>query len=189
VQHILGGKNARNRERGSENISPGVKDIATSQKVSFKAISFESSPRPKSRHRNAIKYQPTPEKSSIYTQQDYFIKVVIEHFTPVQEIPLVNTANGIAACLDSRLCGAWVTLLPELAARSSQDSDVLKYAIEALGYAILGQINNEEDLVAKALEARGKTLRSLQKVLVSAQQAPLEQLLATILCLFLTEVD
>lgn len=115
------------------------------------------------------------------TEQEYLVSIIIENFTPAQEVLLVNSGSGTAACLNSRVCGAWVTLLPDIVALSSVHLNVLQFAIKSLGYSVLGK-------VSETLEAYGETLRSLNDVLGVAGEGSLEDLLAVMLCLSMTEV-
>ncbi|KAL7936521.1 hypothetical protein V8C35DRAFT_295733 [Trichoderma chlorosporum] len=129
----------------------------------------------------AIKFQVAQASKTFSTEQDYLISVIIENFTPAQERSLVQIADGTAACLDSRVCGSWVTLLPEIAARSSIHPDVLRVAIKSLGYSVLRK-------TPQALEAYGETLRLLKSALNVAGEVSFEEILAIILCLTLAEV-
>lgn len=94
---------------------------------------------------------------------------------------MVRTVDGTAASLDSRVCGSWVTLLPEIGARSLVYPDVLQFAIKSLGYSILRK-------TPQALEAYGETLRLLKSSLAMAREVSFEEILAIILCLTLAEV-
>ncbi|KAL6819156.1 hypothetical protein V8C40DRAFT_252578 [Trichoderma camerunense] len=129
----------------------------------------------------AIKFQVAQANETFSTEQDYLISVIIEHFTPAQERSLVRTVDGTAASLDSRVCGSWVTLLPEIVARSLVHPDVLQFAIKSLGYSILRK-------TPQALEAYGETLRLLKSSLGMAGEVSFEEILAIILCLTLAEV-
>ncbi|KAL7801097.1 hypothetical protein V8C43DRAFT_273283 [Trichoderma afarasin] len=129
----------------------------------------------------AIKFQVAQANETLSTEQDYLISVIIEHFTPAQERSLVRTVDGTAASLDSRVCGSWVTLLPEISARSLVHPDVLQFAIKSLGYSILRK-------TPQALEAYGETLRLLKSSLAMAGEVSFEEILAIILCLTLAEV-
>ncbi|KAM6487459.1 hypothetical protein HDV62DRAFT_349952 [Trichoderma sp. SZMC 28011] len=129
----------------------------------------------------AIKFQVAQANETFSTEQDYLISVIIENFTPAQERSLVRTVDGTAACLDSRVCGSWVTLLPEIAARSLVHPDVLQFAIKSLGYSILRK-------TPQALEAYGETLCLLKSSLAMAGEVSHEEILAIILCLTLAEV-
>ncbi|KAK4078114.1 uncharacterized protein Triagg1_3130 [Trichoderma aggressivum f. europaeum] len=129
----------------------------------------------------AIKFQVAQANETFSTEQDYLISVIIESFTPAQERSLVRTVDGTAACLDSRVCGSWVTLLPEIAARSLLHPAVLQFAIKSLGYSILRK-------TPLALEAYGETLSLLKSTLTMARKVSFEELLAIILCLTLAEV-
>lgn len=135
----------------------------------------------KARTGPAIKFQLAQTKEKFSTEQEYLISIIIENFTPAQEVLLVNSESGTAACLNSRVCGAWVTLLPNIVALSSEHLNVLQFAIKSLGYSILGK-------VSQALEAYGETLRSLNDVLDIAEEGSLANLLAVMLCLSMTEV-
>ncbi|KAL7823135.1 hypothetical protein V8C26DRAFT_385493 [Trichoderma gracile] len=129
----------------------------------------------------AIKYQVSQSSETFSSELDYLISLIIENFTPPEERPLVSTVDGSAACLDSRVCGSWVTLLPAIAARSSVHLDVLQCAVKTLGYTILNNI-------PRALEEYGETLRLFSSTLGSIGEGSFEVLLAAILCLTLAEV-
>ncbi|OPB40318.1 hypothetical protein A0O28_0003970 [Trichoderma guizhouense] len=141
--------------------------------------------RPRARRRQtagpAIKFQVAQANETFSTEQDYLISVIIENFTPAQERSLVRTVDGTAACLDSRVCGSWVTLLPEIAERSLVSPDVLQFAIKSLGYSILRK-------TPQALEVYGETLGLLKSSLAMAGEVSYEEILAIILCLTLAEV-
>ncbi|KAL7953035.1 hypothetical protein V8C34DRAFT_297959 [Trichoderma compactum] len=141
--------------------------------------------KPRARRRQtagpAVKFQVAQANETFSTEQDYLISVIIENFTPAQERSLVRTVDGTAACLDSRVCGSWVTLLPEIAARSSVHPNVLQFAIKSLGYSILRK-------TPQALEAYGETLSLLKSSLAMAAEVSFEEILAIILCLTLAEV-
>ncbi|KAK0758285.1 hypothetical protein N5P37_008681 [Trichoderma harzianum] len=144
-----------------------------------------SEKKPRARRRQtagpAIKFQVAQADEAFSTEQDYLISVIINNFTPAQERSLVRTVDGTAACLDSRVCGSWVTLLPEITARSLVHPDVLQFAIKSLGYSILRR-------TLQALEAYGETLCLLKSSLAMAGEVSFEEILATILCLTLAEV-
>ncbi|QYT05454.1 Zn(2)-C6 fungal-type domain-containing protein [Trichoderma simmonsii] len=129
----------------------------------------------------AIKFQVAQANETFSTEQDYLISVIINNFTPAQERSLVRIVDGTAASLDSRVCGSWVTLLPEIVARSLVHPDVLQFAIKSLGYSILRK-------TPQALEAYGETLRLLKSSLAMAREVSFEEILAVILCLTLAEV-
>ncbi|KAL6825768.1 hypothetical protein J3E69DRAFT_334991 [Trichoderma sp. SZMC 28015] len=141
--------------------------------------------KPRARRRQtagpAIKFQVAQANETFSTEQDYLISVIIENFTPAQERSLVRATDGTAACLDSRVCGSWVTLLPEIAARCLVHPNVLQFAIKSLGYSILRK-------TPQALEAYGETLSLLKSSLAMAGEVSFEEILATILCLTLAEV-
>ncbi|KAH0495081.1 hypothetical protein TgHK011_008652 [Trichoderma gracile] len=129
----------------------------------------------------AIKYHVSQSSETFSSELDYLISLIIENFTPPEERSLVSTVDGSAACLDSRVCGSWVTLLPAIAARSSVHLDVLQCAVKTLGYTILNNI-------PRALEEYGETLRLFSSTLGSIGEGSFEVLLAAILCLTLAEV-
>ncbi|KAL6699727.1 hypothetical protein J3F84DRAFT_361582 [Trichoderma pleuroticola] len=148
---------------------------------SLKGSEKKSRARRRKTARPAIKFQIAQANETFLTEQDYLISVIIENFTPAQERSLVRTVDGTAACLDSRVCGSWVTLLPEIAARSLIHPDILQFAIKSLGYSILRK-------TPQALEAYGETLRLLKSTLGVAGEVSFEEILAIILCLTLAEV-
>ena len=94
---------------------------------------------------------------------------------------MVSTVDGTAACLDSRVCGSWVTLLPTIVGRASIHLDVPQCAVKTLGYVILGD-------VPRALEEYGETLRLFASTLGSIEEGSFEELLTVILCLTVAEV-
>ncbi|KAL7914001.1 hypothetical protein GGI35DRAFT_439198 [Trichoderma velutinum] len=165
----------------------GLKKSRRKAKDAPKSPSSLNAPekKPRARRRQtagpAIKFQVAQANETFSTEQDYLISVIIENFTPAQERSLVRTVDGTAACLDSRVCGSWVTLLPEIVARSLVHPDILQFAIKSLGYSILRK-------TPQALEAYGETLCLLTSSLARAGEVSFEEILAIILCLTLAEV-
>lgn len=94
---------------------------------------------------------------------------------------MVSAVDGSAACLDSRVCGTWVTLLPTIVARASVHLDVLQCAVRTLGYTILNKI-------PRALEEYGETIRLFTCTLGVAGDGSFEEFLAVVLCLTIAEV-
>ncbi|KAL7811201.1 hypothetical protein V8C44DRAFT_330946 [Trichoderma aethiopicum] len=131
----------------------------------------------------AIKYQVVSSHPSetLSSELDYLISLIIENFTPAEEKSLVSAVDGSAACLDSRVCGTWVTLLPTIVARTTVHLDVLQCAVRTLGYTILNKI-------PRALEEYGETIRLFTSTLGIVGEGSFEELLAAILCLTVAEV-
>lgn len=129
----------------------------------------------------AIKYQVSQPSETFASELDYLVSLIIENFTPPEERSLVSTVDGTAACLDSRVCGSWVTLLPTIVGRASIHLDVPQCAVKTLGYVILGD-------VPRALEEYGETLRLFASTLGSIEEGSFEELLTVILCLTVAEV-
>ncbi|KAL5316396.1 hypothetical protein ACEPPN_015441 [Leptodophora sp. 'Broadleaf-Isolate-01'] len=171
VQHGFGGKRVRRKGKTDPETAKCLQIPDNKQEAKY----------PKARTGPAIKFQLAQTKEMFSTEQEYLVSIIIENFTPAQEVLLVNSGSGTAACLNSRVCGAWVTLLPDIVALSSVHLNVLQFAIKSLGYSVLGK-------VSETLEAYGETLRSLNDVLGVAGEGSLEDLLAVMLCLSMTEV-
>ncbi|KAL7948800.1 hypothetical protein V8C42DRAFT_312364 [Trichoderma barbatum] len=170
VQGDVGVKKSRRKTKDAPKSSSPVKPTDKERKVRCRQTTGP-----------AIKFQVAQANETFSSEQDYLISVIIDNFTPVQERSLVSTVDGTAACLDSRVCGSWVTLLPDIVARSLIHADVLRSAIKSLAYCILGKS-------PQALEAYGETLYLLKSTLNVAEEVSFEELLAVILCLTLAEV-
>ncbi len=169
MQHEVGVRKTRRRGNGNPEAAKRPKDADNEQGAK------------KARSGPAIKFRLIHTEQNFSTEQDYLVSVIIEHFTPAQEVSLVDNVDGSAACLNSRVCGAWVTLLPDIVSRSLVHLDILQCGIKSLGYSILGKVSS-------ALEAYGETLCLLRGVLDVAGEDSLEELLAAMLCLSISEV-
>jgi len=111
------------------------------------------------------------------------ISFCVQNFIPVHEHPLLSEDPQR---LQSRICGAWVEALPNLAVRS--DLGPLSLAIKALGVTIatLGQTTRAP--IPDALEAKCTALNTLQSAIRNNTISPSNELAATMICLFISEV-
>jgi hypothetical protein len=84
------------------------------------------------------------------------------------------------------MCGAWVEALPELAI--GDDAEPLPSAIKALGVtlAVFGQTTRAP--IPDALEAQCAALGTLQSAIRDNTVSPSNELAATVMCLFVSEV-
>ncbi|KAL6863542.1 hypothetical protein J3F83DRAFT_744748 [Trichoderma novae-zelandiae] len=181
VQGDVGGTEPR-RRRAPATDDPQSSAPRVNNDTIIKPTAKEGKARRRRRTRGpAIKYQISQPNATFSTELDCLISLIIENFTPAEERSLVSAVDGTAACLDSRVCGAWVTLLPTILARSSAHSCVLRCAVKTLGYTILGKI-------PQALEEYGETLRLFASTLGIVGEGSFEEFLAVILCLNIAEV-
>lgn len=115
------------------------------------------------------------------------MSVVVNHFTPDHEMTLVSRTQTVSLT-GSRICGAWVGILPVLVARSRHRTNVLVRSLRSLSAAITGRMTLDCKLVADSRDLYCVALRSLHDELhYSTVHCP-NVVLATSMCLALTEV-
>lgn len=85
-----------------------------------------------------------------------------------------------------RICGAWIETLPSLVGRGQ--NDYLHSAIKALGVSILARGSGGLAPVSDAMEAQNLALHSLQRNIHHASTLYANEVAATIMCLFMSEV-
>ncbi|KAH7417884.1 hypothetical protein BKA64DRAFT_653068 [Cadophora sp. MPI-SDFR-AT-0126] len=139
-------------------------------------------------HRSAVKYTLSTRPESPTSRDDILIQTIIENFTPFHEIGLINVGDKSAVSLNSRMCGAWVTLLPDLFAQSAAEAGVLCIATRALGTAISGRTNRDAGLISEALDLVCGGLQALRAVLGEPQNVCDVEVLAASMCFNITEV-
>ncbi|KAG4419038.1 hypothetical protein IFR04_007814 [Cadophora malorum] len=86
------------------------------------------------------------------------------------------------------MCGAWVTLLPDLFAQSAMGAGVLCIATRALGTAISGRVKKDSNLISDALNLVCGGLQALRAVLDEPEKLCDVEVLAASMCLNITEV-
>lgn len=100
----------------------------------------------------------------------------------------MHIGDNSLVSLNSRMCGAWVTLLPELFAKSATRAGVLCIGARALGTAISGRLEKDESLIAESLDLVCRGLRALRELLISQEGASDVEVLSASMCLKITEV-
>lgn len=101
----------------------------------------------------------------------------------------MNVRDKSAVSLNSRMCGAWVTLLPELFAQSAMGAGVLCIATRALGTAISGRLKKNPKMISDALNLVCGGLQALRAVLDEPERVCDVEVLAASMCLNITEVN
>lgn len=101
----------------------------------------------------------------------------------------MNVGDKSAVSLNSRMCGAWVTLLPDLFAQSAMGAGVLCIATRALGTAISGRVKKDSNLISDALNLVCGGLQALRAVLDEPEKVCEVEVLAASMCLNITEVS
>ncbi|KAH7370339.1 hypothetical protein BKA65DRAFT_15226 [Rhexocercosporidium sp. MPI-PUGE-AT-0058] len=137
---------------------------------------------------SAVKYTISNIATGTKSSDDVLIQVIIENFAPSHEISLVHVGDHSPVSLNSRMCGAWVTLLPELFAKSATGAGVLCIGARALGTAISGRLREDESLISESLELVCRGLKALREVLNSHEEVPDVEVLSASMCLKITEV-
>ena len=101
----------------------------------------------------------------------------------------MNVGDKSAVSINSRMCGAWVTLLPDLFAQSAMGAGVLCIATRALGTAISGRLEKDPNIISDALKLVCGGLQALRAVLDDPERVCVEEVLAASMCLNITEVN
>ncbi|KAH6718140.1 hypothetical protein BKA61DRAFT_298532 [Leptodontidium sp. MPI-SDFR-AT-0119] len=139
-------------------------------------------------HHRAVKYTISNIAAPALSADGLLIQLIIGNFASSHEIGLVHIGDNSLVSLNSRMCGAWVTLLPELFAKSATRAGVLCIGARALGTAISGRLEKDESLIAESLDLVCRGLRALRELLISQEGASDVEVLSASMCLKITEV-
>ncbi|KAH7119193.1 N-terminal fungal transcription regulatory domain-containing protein [Dactylonectria macrodidyma] len=110
------------------------------------------------------------------------ISFCVQNFAPASELPLLSDDPKVS---QSRICGSWIEVLPELVGRG--ESNLLPLAIRALGASIAARGCDGWAPISDALEANCSALTTLQGALSRTRVSPSDELAAAVMCLFLSE--
>lgn len=105
------------------------------------------------------------------------------NFIPAGELPYVS---DLAPTSLSRICGAWVGVLPSLL--GTPDEHVLSPAIRALALSIVARGHDGRAPISDALEARCVALRVLHTTISHVSDRSFNSLAAAMMCLYMSEV-
>ena len=111
------------------------------------------------------------------------ISFCVQNFVPVPEHPLLSDYPRRPR---PQMCGAWVEALPELAIGG--DAEPLPSAIKALGVTLAAFSQTTRAPIPDALEAQCAAIGTLQSAIRDNTVSPSNELAATIMCLFVSEV-
>ncbi|RKK76051.1 hypothetical protein BFJ71_g17013 [Fusarium oxysporum] len=87
----------------------------------------------------------------------------------------------------SRICGAWMEVLPSLLGNTA-NNNLLTPAIKALGVSIVARGHNGRAPIPDALQAQCVALRTLQGNIRHTSDSSFNALAASMMCLFLSEI-
>ncbi len=138
------------------------------------------------RRRPAIQYQVSKGPILDGYHVDAYGSIVVRHFTPDCELPLTNTQMEFP---QSRMCGSWVRLLPDLARASHPRHGVLPKVLRALGCAIMSKMTPNAKPIPDPVGLYCEALHSVRDVIAGPRKLPHTQVLASSMCLALTEVS
>ena len=105
------------------------------------------------------------------------------NFIPASELSYVSNFTSTSL---SRICGAWVGVLPSLL--STPDEDFLFPAVKALGMSIVARGHDGRAPISDALEARCSALNVLHTTIGRAPDRSFNSLAAAMMCLYMSEV-
>ncbi|KAF4890689.1 hypothetical protein CGCF415_v011885 [Colletotrichum fructicola] len=95
-----------------------------------------------------------------------------------------------SALSQSRICGAWVEVLPGLVGADGRHDGPLSSAIKALGISLIARGPSGRAPVHEAIAAHSSALKAVGRLLPHANDDPnnYDEISAAIMCLFLSEV-
>lgn len=111
------------------------------------------------------------------------ISLCAQNFVPANELPILSSEPARS---QSRICGAWVEVLPDLAGRKG--NEYLHSAIRAFGVSILARGFGSCVPISDVLEAQCTALHALQKFIQHNSTSSFNEIAAAIMCLFLSEM-
>ncbi|KAI5458201.1 hypothetical protein BGZ63DRAFT_392869 [Mariannaea sp. PMI_226] len=111
------------------------------------------------------------------------ISLLVQNFSPVG---YPATSSSLSDSSPPRICGAWIETLPKLAAKGEYEP-ILSSAVKAFATSILAQGCEGMAPICDAQRAYGLGLNSLRQGL-QGQSAVSDVLIASIMCLFLSEL-
>jgi hypothetical protein len=116
---------------------------------------------------------------------DDFVCLITTHYVPQEELRLA--LSSCSRISNSRICGAWVAVLPELTAEGSPE-DALSVSVKALGSSIIHYHAKISQSAPNTAEAYGVALQKVRKGLMERRNSFQAGLTGAIMCLSLTEV-
>lgn len=131
---------------------------------------------------------PEPPRPLAWPMSDV-VSLCVQNFVPENETALISPSGQRRS--QSRICGAWVEVLPGLLdACGGGRCEALPSAVRALGMTLIARGRYARVPVAEAIEAHCLAIRNLHRELGAAGALACDgRLVASVMCLFLSEVS
>jgi hypothetical protein len=111
------------------------------------------------------------------------ISLCAQNFVPAMEL---NQSSSDLTISRSRICGAWIEVLPALVGRG--EAEYFNSAVKALGVSIAARGRDGRAPLSDALEAQCLALQLLREKIHTCSTSSFNEVAAATMCLFLSEV-
>ncbi|KAF4778324.1 hypothetical protein HER10_EVM0003112 [Colletotrichum scovillei] len=139
-----------------------------------------------SRAPNPASQRPKPPARALAWPLSDVLSLCIQNFVPANEL---GSMSGTAKPSQSRICGAWVEVLPGIVGTDGRHDGPLSSAIKALGISLMARGPKGRAPVHEAIAAHSSALKAVGCLIPHANDDPnnYNEISAAIMCLFLSE--
>ncbi|KAK1713018.1 hypothetical protein BDP67DRAFT_403439 [Colletotrichum lupini] len=139
-----------------------------------------------SRTPNPASQRPKPPTRALTWPLGDVLSMCIQNFVPANELGSMSSTSKPS---QSRICGAWVEVLPGIVGTDGRHDGPLSSAIKALGISLMARGPKGRAPVHEAIEAHSSALKAVGCLIPRANDDPnnYTEISAAIMCLFLSE--
>ncbi|KAF3797949.1 hypothetical protein GCG54_00003848 [Colletotrichum gloeosporioides] len=144
--------------------------------------------RPRQNRRpNNTSQKPIPPTRALTWPLSDVLSLCVQNFVPANELGSMSSNSALS---QSRICGAWVEVLPGLIGGDGRHDGPLSSAIKALGISLVARGPSGRAPVHEAIAAHSSALKAVGRLIPHANDDPnnYDEISAAIMCLFLSEV-
>ncbi|KAI3539241.1 hypothetical protein CABS03_12331 [Colletotrichum abscissum] len=140
-----------------------------------------------SRTPNPASQRPKPPTRALTWPLSDVLSMCIQNFVPANELGSMSSTSKPS---QSRICGAWVEVLPGIVGTDGRHDGPLSSAIKALGISLMARGPKGRAPVHEAIEAHSSALKAVGYLIPRANDDPnnYTEISAAIMCLFLSEI-
>ncbi|KAH9240611.1 hypothetical protein K456DRAFT_1758677 [Colletotrichum gloeosporioides 23] len=144
-------------------------------------------PRQNRRPNNNTSQKPIPPTRALTWPLSDVLSLCVQNFVPANELGSMSSNSALS---QSRICGAWVEVLPALVGANGRHDGPLSSAIKALGISLIARGPSGRAPVHEAIAAHSSALKAVGRLIPHANDDPnkYDEISAAIMCLFLSEI-